>query len=210
MGSRAIFAIATAWLVASVAGLGALMAYKAVPGEAGSVPARWPEGTRLERAASGPTLVFAAHPRCACTRASITELARLVSSVGAKVKLHILFVRPEGVADEWMRTDTWESASLIPGATVTEDPGGAEARRFGAETSGQVVVYDAEGRLAFRGGITGSRGHEGENAGLAGAIASVRAAAAPAEGALASAVFGCALAEAKVERDVEEGERETP
>lgn len=38
-------------------------------------------------------------------------------------------------------------------------------RRFGAYTSGQVMLYDTDRRLAFNGGITGSRGHEGNNKG---------------------------------------------
>jgi hypothetical protein len=45
------------------------------------------------------------------------------------------------------------------------DVGGAEASRFGARTSGYVLLYDASGKLTFQGGITGSRGHAGENIG---------------------------------------------
>jgi hypothetical protein len=42
---------------------------------------------------------------------------------------------------------------------------GSLARQLGAETSGYVALYDANGRLLFSGGITRSRGHEGESAG---------------------------------------------
>ena len=38
-------------------------------------------------------------------------------------------------------------------------PGGIESRRFGAATSGQALLYAADGRLLFAGGITESRGH---------------------------------------------------
>jgi len=36
---------------------------------------------------------------------------------------------------------------------------------FGAETSGDVLLYDIHGAIAIQGGITGSRGHAGDNAG---------------------------------------------
>jgi hypothetical protein len=45
------------------------------------------------------------------------------------------------------------------------DPGGVEAARFGAKTSGHVVAYDEQGTLAFAGGITPARGHVGDNMG---------------------------------------------
>jgi len=69
------------------------------------------------------------------------------------------------MTDDWMKTDLWGNASRIPGATVTRDDNGEEAKRFHAATSGQTILYDADGKLLFSGGITGGRGHSGENAG---------------------------------------------
>jgi hypothetical protein len=57
---------------------------------------------------------------------------------------------------------------------VLGDLNGALARRFGAETSGYVLLYDAGGRLLFRGGITAGRGHAGDNAGMSAVVALVR------------------------------------
>ena len=54
---------------------------------------------------------------------------------------------------------------MLPGASIVRDDEGAEAHRFGVETSGQTLLYDRSGALVFSGGITGSRGHAGENAG---------------------------------------------
>jgi hypothetical protein len=59
----------------------------------------------------------------------------------------------------------WRQAAAIPGVTVHSDDGGVETRRFHAETSGYTVLYDPRGNLLFQGGITSSRGHEGDNAG---------------------------------------------
>jgi hypothetical protein len=44
---------------------------------------------------------------------------------------------------------------------VTIDRGEREAHRFGALTSGAVVVYAPSGDLVFEGGLTIARGHEG-------------------------------------------------
>ena len=54
---------------------------------------------------------------------------------------------------------------MIPGVRVLVDVDGREAARFGARTSGTVLVYSPHGALLFAGGITASRGHSGDNLG---------------------------------------------
>jgi hypothetical protein len=54
---------------------------------------------------------------------------------------------------------------------VIEDREGADARLFGAFTSGQTFLYNPGGRLLFNGGITASRGHSGDNIGRDGIVA---------------------------------------
>ena len=49
----------------------------------------------------------------------------------------------------------------MPGVRVFEDPEATTARLFGARVSGQVLLYDAGGKLLFNGGITAFRGHPG-------------------------------------------------
>ncbi len=77
----------------------------------------------------------------------------------------MLFLKPEVFANGWEQTDSWRQAATIPDVTVVRDDSGLEARRFGAATSGQTLLYDAGGALLFSGGITGARGHAGDNAG---------------------------------------------
>ena len=77
----------------------------------------------------------------------------------------IAFIEPHGTPADWSQTDLWRSAISLPGSTVIRDVRGAEAQRFGARTSGDVLVYDTDGRLAFQGGLTPARGHEGASAG---------------------------------------------
>ena len=55
--------------------------------------------------------------------------------------------------------------SKLPATVAISDLGGREAALFKATTSGETVVYDTAGKLGFHGGITGARGHIGDNAG---------------------------------------------
>jgi hypothetical protein len=106
-----------------------------------------------------------AHPHCPCTRATIGELALLMTRLRNRATATVVFVRPDGVPKKWEETDLWYDAQQIPGVSVVNDPGGKEAALFGAEASGQTVLYDANGELQFSGGVTASRGHSGDNAG---------------------------------------------
>jgi hypothetical protein len=109
---------------------------------------------------------MSAHPRCPCTRASLNELDNLLVEAGDRVRAHILFVRPAGVAPEdWQNTEHWRRAQSIARADVVLDDGGVESKRFDVHVSGTVVLYDPQGKLLFRGGITPSRGHEGDSFG---------------------------------------------
>ncbi len=131
-----------------------------------------------------------AHPHCPCTRASVGELALLMAQTQGKAAAYVLFLKLPDFTEEWEKTDLWYSAANIPGVTVLEDEDGAEAKLFNASTSGQTLLYDADGKLLFSGGITGARGHSGDNAGR-GAIVSLlnEGKAEQTE----TAVFGCPL-----------------
>ena len=153
------------WLLIIGAGVGLLWNYESTPGTAAATPDRWPAASRIEPAADRATLVMLAHPHCPCTRASINELARLMTQARGRVTAYVLFVKPRGFSDAWVQTDLWESAAAIPGVTPVLDDDGDEAGRFHAATSGQTVLYDAAGHLLFSGGITSARGHAGDNAG---------------------------------------------
>jgi hypothetical protein len=84
----------------------------------------------------------------------------------------------------------WRDAAAIPGVHPIEDIDGGEIRKFGAATSGQVLLYDASGRLQFNGGITASRGHAGDNDGRDAVASLLRSGRAPLHTAF---VFGCSL-----------------
>lgn len=165
MSRLILIASCALWLFVIVAGVGYLRNYESTPGVAASAPDRWPAVSRIKPAADRPTLVMLAHPQCPCTRASIGELARLMTQAQGRVTAYVLFVKPPEFSEGWEQTDLWASAAAIPGVTVVRDDDGVEAARFGAATSGQTVLYDAAGNLLFSGGITAARGHAGDNAG---------------------------------------------
>ena len=185
-----LFTSTILWLFAVSIGLWLLWGYENTPGVGAEPPRQWPADSRIQRATDRATLVMLAHPHCPCTRASIGELASLMAQSQGRVTAYVLFLKPAGFSEDWEKTDLWQSAANIPGVTAVIDDGGAEARRFHAATSGQTILYDAEGRLLFSGGITGSRGHSGDNAGRSAIVSLVNAGAADrAE----TFVFGCPL-----------------
>jgi len=139
-----------------------------------------------------------AHPRCPCTRASIGELESLLARCAGQVSAHIVFLKPAGVDEHWLKTDLWRRAAAIPGVTVHTDDGGVEARRFRSETSGNVLLYDQTGRLLFQGGITMSRGHAGDNPGRNAIIALLQHEK-PQQS--RTPVFGCSLFETECQKD---------
>ena len=188
--SLALLAATVAWLILAASGMGILVRYSLTPGRPGESPAHWPAATALERPAGPYTLVLALHPRCACSRATLSELAAIMTRSQGRLSALVLFVQPRGFGEEWTKSDLWRAAAAIPGVRPLVDPEGREARRFGAFTSGQAALYDARGRLEFSGGITGARAHEGTNAGEISVVSVVgRSGANGAQ----TPVYGCAL-----------------
>jgi hypothetical protein len=71
----------------------------------------------------------------------------------------------EGMDPAWRQGAITRAAEQLTGVTTRFDLGAVEAEAVGAYTSGHTLLYAADGTIAFRGGVTRSRGHEGDNAG---------------------------------------------
>jgi hypothetical protein len=158
-------AVAVFWLALVFGGMALLWRYKLTPGPEAHPAAIFPENALVTLASPRATIVMLAHPKCTCTRASIDELAVLMGRLHGQAAATVLFVRPEGVEDAWEQSDTFLSASRIPGVSVRVDAEGRVASKLGATVSGHTLVYDAQGHLLYSGGITAARGHAGDNAG---------------------------------------------
>lgn len=186
-----MFALAAAvWLTGAGAGLYVLWAYDNTPGTAANPPQSFPADGPVTLATDRPTLVLLAHPQCFCTEATLTELAEVLARAHVRPRTYVLFMKPAGFPAGWTDTNLWRRAAALPDVVVMRDDNGSKAKTLGAETSGQIVLYDAHGSLLFSGGITGSRGHAGDNPGRAAIVRFLNNQSADRR---TTSVFGCPL-----------------
>lgn len=196
MQKAAIALLALVWVGSLALGVDRLMAYERRPGARLAAGPEWPRDSRLTRLPGQPTLVIAVHPKCPCTAATFDELITVLSRAPGTAGI-VLFARPSGLPSSWAHTSLWEKVKSLPGWTPVEDEGGIESARFGASTSGHVLVYDATGRLRFSGGITSARGARGGSAG-ADAVLALLSGRPPAFE--RTPVFGCPLNDSEGDR----------
>lgn len=187
-------ALVALWAAALAGGYWWVESYQNQAGAAVAGLAVWPQTSKLQRPLEASHLVMFAHPKCPCTRASLGELAKVLTR-SPGLQATVVFFRPRDAAADWERTDLWRSAAAIPEIRCVVDPGGREAKRFGAATSGMTYLYDASGRLLYQGGVTASRGHHGDNAAADAVVAAARfGPASPTKFRTACGeVFGCPL-----------------
>jgi hypothetical protein len=162
------------WLLAVGFGLLTLLRYSYSPGEVGVAPNRWPGQSKPRFVGRKPNLIMFLHPKCPCSRASVREFEEIVARCRDLVHGQIVFVQPKGVSAEWVKTDLWDAATAIRGVTVSIDLSGRSAQRFGARTSGHTFLFDSNRELVFSGGITASRGHEGDSTGRSSVVEFLR------------------------------------
>jgi hypothetical protein len=190
--------IAAAWGIALVAGMGILWRYKSTPGPETRARLVWPEASQLPAERGRPTLVLFAHPECPCTRATILALREILPRFATRVSVCVAALHPEAPPAGWNDEGLQDALDGLAEASLFVDASGREARLFGALTSGHVLLYGTDGGLRFSGGITGARGHAGDNPGLSrlerALEAELRGAAAPEI--TGAPVFGCSLFDA--------------
>jgi hypothetical protein len=131
----------------------------------GRPPDSWPASTKLARDTGKATLIMFANPHCPCTRASLADLREVMVGRENSLKVYIVFVIPKWVDPTWLEGEDLQIARGLKGATVVFQTDTFDAKQFDAKVSGSVVLYDANGRFGFRGGITGLRGLAGDNVG---------------------------------------------
>lgn len=179
------------WLLAIIFGLCLLMQYENTPGVAAKAPSRWLSNSSISLNTSGPTLIMLAHPQCSCTKASLVELRNLSNRYGSGLKTYVLFLEPTKKPPNWQdSSESRKLAETIPGATVLDDKDGIVAKRLNSVTSGQTLLYGADGQLLFSGGITAARGHIGNSLGSAAIVSTLQNQPVTSR---TTAVFGCPL-----------------
>ncbi len=191
MNNKTLLITASAgWLVLISFGLVKLYNYEFKAGPSGHVVTHWPSESQIHLDNKPYHLIMVAHPRCPCTRATLSELESIMAQTQGKLSAYILFTKPKQFSQEWVKTDLFKNAQRIPSVYVFVDEDSQQARLFGGVTSGQTFLFDAKGELLFSGGITDSRGHEGDNAGKSAIIDVVQGRGTRLQRSLA---FGCLL-----------------
>lgn len=192
---KPLFALGIAlWLGAAAWGTKLLTEYSFEAGASGQPAETWPSDAGISRADGIDTLVIALHPECGCSQATMTELGLILTQTTPRLRAVIIFTdaNPERPASA---SDLFKNANSMPGVTLVRDRDGEILKKFNFLTSGETRLYNTHGTLLFKGGITPSRGHPGDNPGRSRIISAVRN-----PGALAPAfstpVFGCALFDA--------------
>ncbi|ATC63160.1 hypothetical protein CMV30_03850 [Nibricoccus aquaticus] len=179
------------WLGAAIWGTKWLTEYSFSPGASGQPAETWPENPGVSRADGIATLVLALHPECACSEATLSELGVILTETTPHLRAILIFTDADP-ARPASASALFKTAQTMPGVTLVRDRDGEILKKFHALTSGEARLYSPDGTLHFKGGITGSRGHPGENPGRAHIIAAIRyPAAAPSS--FSTPVFGCAL-----------------
>ncbi|MFN3192827.1 MAG: RedB [Aureliella sp.] len=102
------------------------------------------------------------HPRCPCTQSTARNLAKISAFLRNDVNLTAFAYVPAEANESWLETSTTREFAGIPGCTIALDSEAKMSRLFEVHTSGHVLLYGHRGELLFSGGITPSRGHEGD------------------------------------------------
>lgn len=157
----------------------------------------WPEQCELTRNKGRFTLVAFIHPHCPCSRSSLNELNKIMTRTHQNMDCQIVFLKPATLDSDWEKSSLWILSNQIPNNTRKTDVNGELAKLFNATTSGQTFMYDPDGKLIFSGGVTASRGHEGDSPG---SIAIENLFAKRKAKTSCSQVFGCPLFENNLAR----------
>ncbi|GJM21604.1 MAG: hypothetical protein DHS20C15_15190 [Planctomycetota bacterium] len=191
LGSRAgIVLFGTLWVAALCFGFRGLLDYSSAPSDPGTPVSAWPDDTELGAESGGPELLMFAHALCPCTQASLAELERVLARAPERPRARVVLwsdpTQPERFSESRLR----DRVRAVPEIELVEDPGGRLACNFGVTTSGTTVLFDADGRRRFAGGITASRGHEGTSVGTLALDALLRGESTERS---AAPVYGCSL-----------------
>ncbi|CAD73292.1 MAG TPA: RedB [Rhodopirellula baltica] len=151
-------------LLPGLVGMTQLVSYSSQPGDVGqSVPMLLPHSLSsvqsFEDANQTTVLVFY-HPHCPCTRATIRCMERMIASFTSQPTIIAYAFVPSGETDHWIESETTDKLRSFGNVSIVADHNAKACRQFDVATSGHVLVYN-DSKLSFSGGITPSRGHEG-------------------------------------------------
>jgi len=165
MRSFFVLPVIVLWLAALCGGFSAVTRFDVNAGTQKDSPPTWPSQTKLKFDDRTHNLVLSLHPMCSCSNATVTELEQVIAASGNRLKVHALISIPPNSPNEWRSSELVERVRKLPQTEVFLDENCDEAKRYGAATSGDVVLYSTDRQRVFRGGITAARGHAGDSLG---------------------------------------------
>src|SRR5216117_3490416 len=146
------------WLALIGGGDAWLLRYSFAAGKASTAPSTIPPSMASPVNSGRPQLLLALHPRCPCSRATVSELAKILSRAPNASDVTVLMYRPADEPDRWLEGVLLDRCRRM-NCRIRPDPDGRLAAALGSLTSGGVALYDANGQLRYQGGITAARGH---------------------------------------------------
>ena len=152
------------WFGAIAAGHAWLLRYSFTAGNNTAAPQTLPLFVAAPATSPRAQLLVALNPHCPCSRATLSELARILTRAPGASDVTVLMYKPANEPESWIEGALLDECRRMS-YRVRPDPDGRLAAALGGVTSGVIALYDATGRLRYQGGITASRGHEGDNAG---------------------------------------------
>lgn len=182
--------VVIAWSVLVLLGYGCMVFYSTAPAKSAIRLSAFPLESGLAKGSL--TLITFLHPRCPCSKASVSELQELLaqSKFPSNLTVYAVVSQPRGCAADFTQGAILDSLSSMKNVQLIIDKDDLESQRFGARTSGQTFLFDSQGKCLFSGGITAARGEVGANAG----VDALRQCIASGQTAInETPVFGCSL-----------------
>lgn len=188
---RGLGSVVIAWSVLVLIGYGCMVFYSTAPAKSAISVGPFPTGSALAKG-SGLTLVTFLHPRCPCSKASVSELQELLaqSKFPSNLTVYAVVSQPHGSSAGFTQGAILDSLSGMKNVQLIIDKDDLESQRFGALTSGQTLLFDSQGNCLFSGGITAARGEVGANAGVDALLQCIASGQASPN---KTPVFGCSL-----------------
>ena len=159
------FILISVWLIAISTGLYFLYQYQNKNGELGTSSSHWIESSNIHFEENKNNVLMFLHPYCPCSRASLNELAKILSHKIKPSTVKIILAKPESKDSNWVYESPLYKITKELNFQSLIDKNSHESKLFEAKTSGLVLIFNKDKKLMFRGGITDSRGHEGDNKG---------------------------------------------
>lgn len=151
------------WISLLFVGHLVLYEYELTPSPLANSKRVFPQSSDVQLAHGRQNIFMFLHPSCPCSEASVDEFHELMRAGEKDSVGTVVFYMPPEKEPEWSLAPIVQRVKRIRNVTIEYDSNGAQAETFGVTTSGHVLIYDGRGILQFTGGITGSRGHTGDN-----------------------------------------------